>query len=95
VLDLCAAPGGKATAIAGAADHEGPFVVAADLSVHRSGLVSANIERLGATAAAITVIGPSTTMLDSARGGGRGSKKSGCTMSACVHKRKKMHAPGM
>jgi 16S rRNA (cytosine967-C5)-methyltransferase len=52
-----AAPGGKATAIAGAADHEGPFVVAADLSVHRSRLVSANIERLGATAAAITADG--------------------------------------
>ena len=57
VLDLCAAPGGKATAIAGAADHEGPFVVAADLSVHRSRLVSANIERLGASAAAITADG--------------------------------------
>jgi 16S rRNA (cytosine967-C5)-methyltransferase len=57
VLDLCAAPGGKATAIAGSADHDGPFVVAADLSVHRSRLVAANIERLVATAATVTADG--------------------------------------
>lgn len=57
VLDLCAAPGGKATAMAGAPHRDGAFVVAADLSVQRSRLVGANIDRLGATAAAITADG--------------------------------------
>lgn len=44
VLDLCAAPGGKATAIA----VSGAFVVAADLQPQRAGLVAANARRLGA-----------------------------------------------
>ncbi|MGH9282476.1 MAG: transcription antitermination factor NusB, partial [Acidimicrobiales bacterium] len=44
VVDLCAAPGGKATAMAGA----GPaLVVAADLSPSRTGTVAANVARLG------------------------------------------------
>ena len=43
VLDLCAAPGGKATAMAAA----GASVVAADLRPARLGLVSDNAERLG------------------------------------------------
>ena len=43
VLDLCAAPGGKATALA----NVGAFVVAADLHVHRAGLIAANTRRLG------------------------------------------------
>lgn len=43
VLDLCAAPGGKATALAGA----GARVVAADLRRSRVGLVAANADRLG------------------------------------------------
>lgn len=43
VLDLCAAPGGKATALAGS----GAAVVATDLRPQRSGLVAANAERLG------------------------------------------------
>ncbi|MBI1845155.1 MAG: rRNA cytosine-C5-methyltransferase [Actinobacteria bacterium] len=38
VLDLCAAPGGKATAMA----HAGAHVVAADLRAQRAGLVAAN-----------------------------------------------------
>ena len=42
VLDLCAAPGGKATAMAS----EGAFVVAADLHMSRSRLIAENIERL-------------------------------------------------
>lgn len=44
VLDLCAAPGGKATAMAGV----GALVVAADLQPQRVGLVRTNVERLGA-----------------------------------------------
>ena len=43
VVDVCAAPGGKATAIAGAA----ASVVAADLRPSRVGLVAANADRLG------------------------------------------------
>jgi 16S rRNA (cytosine967-C5)-methyltransferase len=44
VLDVCAAPGGKATAIAAT----GAFVVAADLQPKRVGLIAANAQRLGA-----------------------------------------------
>jgi 16S rRNA (cytosine967-C5)-methyltransferase len=43
VLDMCAAPGGKATAMAA----DGAWVVAADLRARRSGLVRANAERVG------------------------------------------------
>jgi 16S rRNA (cytosine967-C5)-methyltransferase len=43
VVDVCAAPGGKATAIAQA----GAFVVALDVRPSRAGLVSANAHRLG------------------------------------------------
>jgi len=43
VVDLCAAPGGKATLMAS----NGSLVVAADLQPHRAGLVSRNVERLG------------------------------------------------
>ncbi|HEY8544520.1 MAG TPA: transcription antitermination factor NusB [Acidimicrobiales bacterium] len=43
VLDLCAAPGGKATALAAA----GARVVAADVRERRAGLVRANAERTG------------------------------------------------
>ena len=42
VLDACAAPGGKATAIAA----NSAFVVAADLQPQRVGLVAANVSRL-------------------------------------------------
>ena len=45
VLDLCAAPGGKATAIAGAT--AGARVVAIDVRERRAGLVRGNAERLG------------------------------------------------
>jgi 16S rRNA (cytosine967-C5)-methyltransferase len=44
VLDACAAPGGKATALAAA----GARVVAADVRPRRLGLVRANVERLAA-----------------------------------------------
>jgi 16S rRNA (cytosine967-C5)-methyltransferase len=43
VLDLCAAPGGKTTALAGA----GGLVVAADVRPVRAGVVAANASRLG------------------------------------------------
>lgn len=43
VLDLCAAPGGKATALAG----DGATVVAADVRVRRVGLIAGNAERVG------------------------------------------------
>ena len=42
---MCAAPGGKATAIAAA----GAFVVAADLRPQRVGLIAQNVQRLSAT----------------------------------------------
>ncbi|MDE0065403.1 MAG: hypothetical protein OXN44_00870 [Acidimicrobiaceae bacterium] len=43
VLDMCAAPGGKSTEIAG----RGAAVVAADLRLGRAGLIVRNAERLG------------------------------------------------
>jgi 16S rRNA (cytosine967-C5)-methyltransferase len=46
VVDLCAAPGGKATAMGGAVGSAG-IVVAADLQPTRLGLVADNIARLG------------------------------------------------
>jgi 16S rRNA (cytosine967-C5)-methyltransferase len=44
VLDACAAPGGKATAIAA----RGAVVLAADLRPHRATLIAANVRRTGA-----------------------------------------------
>lgn len=44
VIDLCAAPGGKATGIAG----QGAVVLAADLQEARVGLMARNVARLGA-----------------------------------------------
>ncbi len=43
VLDLCAAPGGKATALAG----DGARVIAADVRVKRVGLIAGNARRVG------------------------------------------------
>lgn len=43
VLDLCAAPGGKATALAG----DGAVVTAADVRARRVGLIAGNAERVG------------------------------------------------
>jgi len=45
VLDLCAAPGGKATALAG----DGARVVAADVRPRRVGLIAGNADRVGLT----------------------------------------------
>jgi 16S rRNA (cytosine967-C5)-methyltransferase len=47
ILDLCAAPGGKATALAGEGIDQPALVVAADLSAPRSGVVAENVARLG------------------------------------------------
>lgn len=51
VLDLCAAPGGKATAMAA----DGAMVVASDLQPQRVGLIRRNVERLGAERVALVV----------------------------------------
>jgi 16S rRNA (cytosine967-C5)-methyltransferase len=53
VLDMCAAPGGKATAMAARSVTPGAFVVAADVSPVRSGLIRDNIARVGADAVAV------------------------------------------
>jgi 16S rRNA (cytosine967-C5)-methyltransferase len=53
ILDVCAAPGGKATAIADG----GVFVVANDVSLSRAGLVRGNIARVGADAVAVCADG--------------------------------------
>jgi 16S rRNA (cytosine967-C5)-methyltransferase len=51
VLDLCAAPGGKATFLA----HVSPFVVGVDVAVARAGLVAGNAARLGLANIAVVV----------------------------------------
>ncbi len=53
ILDVCAAPGGKATAMAAT----GAFVVGADGRPHRAGLVVANARELGAAVAAVVADG--------------------------------------
>jgi 16S rRNA (cytosine967-C5)-methyltransferase len=53
VLDLCAAPGGKATILAAT----GAMTVAADLRVNRAGLVVENAERLGARVSVVVADG--------------------------------------
>ncbi len=50
VLDMCAAPGGKATAIAG----DGAIVVAADMRHRRSELVREHAQRLDLDTAVVT-----------------------------------------
>ena len=49
ILELCAAPGGKATALAAT----GAVVTASDISLRRSALVAANAERVGAELAGV------------------------------------------
>ena len=53
VVDLCAAPGGKATGLAGA----GAIVLATDLKKHRAGLVAQNATRLGARVTSVVADG--------------------------------------
>ncbi|HEY3811510.1 MAG TPA: transcription antitermination factor NusB [Acidimicrobiales bacterium] len=57
VLDLCAAPGGKATAMA---DQGAAFVVGADVSPSRAGVMAANVARLG-TSSVVTVVADGTS----------------------------------
>jgi len=52
VLDLCAAPGGKATALAGA----GAVVVAADVRPSRAGLIAGNARRVGLDATQLQTV---------------------------------------
>lgn len=57
VLDVCAAPGGKATAMAARPRHEGAFVVAADVARARAGLVAENARTLDAAVAVLVADG--------------------------------------
>jgi 16S rRNA (cytosine967-C5)-methyltransferase len=57
VLDVCAAPGGKATAMARRRGADGAFVVAADRSPSRAGLVAGNVARLDAQVATVVADG--------------------------------------
>jgi 16S rRNA (cytosine967-C5)-methyltransferase len=53
VLDVCAAPGGKATAMAA----DGAFVVAADVAAARVGLIVDNVAALGSSVASVVADG--------------------------------------
>jgi 16S rRNA (cytosine967-C5)-methyltransferase len=53
VADLCAGPGGKATALAG----RGATVVAGDANRRRAGLVRGNAERLGLAGSVLVAVG--------------------------------------
>lgn len=58
ILDICAAPGGKATALAG----EGATVVAADLRTQRAGLIAENASRLGFLGSQLSVLAADGTL---------------------------------
>lgn len=58
ILDICAAPGGKATALAG----EGASVVAADLRTQRAGLIAENASRLGFFGSQLSVLAADGTL---------------------------------
>lgn len=60
VLDACAAPGGKATALSAAGAH----VIAADARPRRAGLVAANAARLGAEVVALVADATAPPYLD-------------------------------
>jgi 16S rRNA C967 or C1407 C5-methylase (RsmB/RsmF family)/NOL1/NOP2/fmu family ribosome biogenesis protein len=59
VLDLCAAPGGKATAL-GAALHGEGMLIANEISGSRAAILSQNIERMGIPNAVVTSEAPAT-----------------------------------
>ena len=56
ILDLCAAPGGKSTQIAGNM-HKGSFLVSNEIVSSRAAVLSSNLERMG-SAAAVTCMSP-------------------------------------
>lgn len=58
VLDLCAAPGGKATYMAS----KGAFVTAVDLHPHRADLITENVVKLGLVDRVEVRVGDATTM---------------------------------
>ena len=58
ILDICAAPGGKATALAG----EGASVVAADLRTQRAGLIAENASRVGFLGSQLSVLAADGTL---------------------------------
>ena len=58
ILDLCAAPGGKATALVG----EGASVIAADLRPQRAGLIAENAHRLGLSGSQLSVLAADGTL---------------------------------
>jgi len=53
ILDLCAAPGGKATFIAGNRDGGGATVIGSDIHTHRAGLVKTAAEETGTAVHAV------------------------------------------
>ncbi len=53
ILDLCAAPGGKATFVAGDEGGGGPTVIGLDLHAHRAGLVKTAAEETGTAVHAV------------------------------------------
>ena len=57
VLDLCAAPGGKATQLAAALEGEG-LLVANEIHPTRAGILSQNLERMGVRNAVVTNAAP-------------------------------------
>ncbi len=57
VLDLCAAPGGKATQLAAALEGEG-LLVANEIHPTRAGILSQNLERMGVRNALVTNASP-------------------------------------
>ena len=58
ILDLCAAPGGKATALAS----DGASVIAADLRLQRAGLIAENADRLGLSGSRLSVLAADGTL---------------------------------
>jgi 16S rRNA (cytosine967-C5)-methyltransferase len=60
VLDMCAAPGGKATGIAAA----GAWVVAADRTANRTRLLAGNVARLGADVCVVEADGTASPFAD-------------------------------
>lgn len=60
VLDMCAAPGGKATAMAAREGADGAFVVAADVAAQRVHLIGSNVARLSAAVAPVVADGTSS-----------------------------------